>query len=136
MRNPEFRFISSYQGQTDYDYKGRRYGVRCFAHDDGHYNRSGCETGSYYEKGIEPLVGCLFHQSGGGYHDFPSPEALAIARQSYPEIVGARWLPGFTGIEYQEPRPALFRTKWGYVMPKWYAEDCGHTADQYEAAVS
>ena len=101
------QFISSYRGEADYLWRGRRWSVRDFAHDDGHYNGE-----NYFRDGILPTVGTVRGYSSDDFHDFPPAELMA----HFPDHVGARWNADFSALEYDGDTPETVTTDWGYIF--------------------
>jgi len=86
------RFISAYQGAAHYEVGGRRYGVRRWASDDGHYTD--------FAGDIVPYVGTVRCEHPVG--EFPPPEVLEL----FPGFVGARYDHETGRVEYHPHPPA------------------------------
>jgi len=107
------QFIASYRGESDYTIGGKRYSVRHWGNDDGHYN------GDYYATGIRPLIGCVRFHHYPDFHVFPSQEVMDL----FPGFVAARLAHDTYAAEYiNDAKPDLVLTSWGYEYPRWLAE--------------
>lgn len=78
------RFASSYQGETDYEYSGRRYAVRHHACDYG-YN------GDYFETGILKQLGCVFRVNGMA-DGYPPDDVIAAFPAYVPLTATFEWV--------------------------------------------
>jgi hypothetical protein len=113
-------FISSYQGETDYRWKGDRICIRHSAWPDIEYGQPWAFT-----EELLPLVGCIYrHDSWTG---FPDPEFCRM----FPEYVPAKitFVPDETRpfgkrvtVEYLGERPQVIRdpaTGWFFSAASW-----------------
>lgn len=80
------QFISNYQGESDFTFRGERYHVRHFALDYEHYN------GDVYEREVLPSVGTVRKFIA---NEFPTSEIMA----HFPGYVPARYNPDSRQIE-------------------------------------
>lgn len=100
------RFISGYRGEFEYYVQGygqRRFAVRDFATDDGHYN-----TGAFEE--VRLFVGCLYCPLIG-LSEFPPQEVSLL----FPGYVRAKctWNP-FRVVYDGEPPVLVFHKLYGW----------------------
>lgn len=117
------RFVCSYRGESDHEYKGKRYACRSFAAPgdgqtptsaDGHYN------GDYFFTGILPTVGTIRNDDASLFHEFPPDDVCAM----FPDYVPARWNADFSGLEYRGEKPetvVIHRLTWAKAL--WEANE-------------
>jgi len=91
-RNGKARFLSSYQGESEYSLGGSVWRIRHAAHDDGHWNDT------VYTREVRPLVGCVIAKDSALFHEFPPADVLAC----FPGFVGAKWTADYQ-VRYTAP---------------------------------
>ena len=99
------QFISNYQGQSDYRFKGQRISVRHFALDYGDYQPD------VFEHEILPRVGTVWEFLGENY---PDEELMAF----FPGYVPSRYNRETLQVETTEPaqvEPYHFGSQQGFI---------------------
>lgn len=89
-------FKSSYQGESEYLYQGKRYGIRYMLQDTNSFTPE-------YVPFLRRLVGCCYGVSEP--LEYPPLEVLA----NFPGYVAARYTPDYQHIEYQDGLPLQVR---------------------------
>jgi hypothetical protein len=115
------RFMCGFRGETDWEFKGRKYATRSAAcPGDGRTETSadGWYNGDYYFVGILPAVGTIRNDDSKHFHEFPPDEVCAL----FPDYVPARWLPDFSALEYKGEKPQTITVPWGHVIAVKVAE--------------
>ncbi len=95
---PKPEFIVSYRGEVEYAISGRKYNVRYWGYNDGHYNK-GVTNGipwDVWTDHIEPSIGTVrndsYDRQGNwlpeSFFEFPPAEIVAL----FPGMVGARYI--------------------------------------------
>lgn len=113
------QFVSSYQGESTYTWRGKTIAVRCGVRDDGHWNY----TPADFFRQVVGMVGTIrhyHHYDDGGMHDFPD----VALEKFFPGYVRARYTEDWTP-EYASERPPLVESPiYGWLAKPW-AEEMG-----------
>jgi hypothetical protein len=99
MSKPRLRFLVSYAGEVEFEYKGERYEVR---------HRSFPGPWADYDGTIVPWVGTVrvgYRPGPLGRNQFPPDDLLALV----PGYVGAKYDPEAKTIEYHPGPPQVVR---------------------------
>jgi len=108
------RFLVSFDCESEYEFKGRKYRVRVGAH------RS-ITRADYFPK-VEACIGTVMHNYDN-FHEFPSKEAIeALSEVSMGvNLVGAKWTEDFSEVLYDGAKPETIEDR-GTVWSKPYRE--------------
>ena len=112
MKTLHKQFISSYQGESDYEVNGKRYSIRYECFNDGQY------VPGVYEQEILPFVGTVTNcfKSDG----FPPPEICDL----FPGFQPARFNPNTGKAEYLYGfPPKTVKTEYGTIRAQVWQDE-------------
>jgi hypothetical protein len=99
------KFVVSFDMKSEYTYQGKTYEIRLGAH-----RRI---TRPDYFPMVMKCIGTVMHRDTsttvGSVHTFPEPEIVEMFSKFFEvRLVGARWTPSFSDIEWDSKQPDLY----------------------------